>query len=83
MTDDIVARVRKQMAFASRSDRKYERPMNWNDADALLDEIERLRAALVKIMQKCPYARKNQWCAGLDCTCIIIRAALEGEKTDD
>jgi hypothetical protein len=46
-------------------------------------ENERLRAALVKIMQKCPYARKDQWCACLDCNCIIARAALGEEKTDD
>ena len=49
----------------------------------LWNQNERLRAALEKIMQKCPYARKDQWCAGLNCTCVIIRAALEGEKTDD
>jgi hypothetical protein len=49
----------------------------------LLAEIARLRAALGKVMQKCPYARKDQWCAGLDCTCVIIRAALEGGKTND
>ena len=47
----------------------------------LWNENERLRAALVKIMQKCPYARKDQWCACIDCNCIIARAAL-GEKTD-
>lgn len=44
MTDDIVARLRKQVAYASATDRKYERPMNWDEADALLSEIERLRA---------------------------------------
>jgi hypothetical protein len=42
------------------------------------DEIERLRAALEKIMQKCPYARRDKWCACIDCNCIIARAALEG-----
>ena len=47
------------------------------------DQIERLRAALVKIMQKCPYARKDQWCACIDCNCIIARAALAGEASDD
>lgn len=64
MNDDIVARLRAGK-------------FNW-DCDEAADEIERLRAALEKIMQKCPYARKDQWCAGLNCTCVIIRAALEG-----
>jgi hypothetical protein len=34
------------MAGATLSDRKYERPMTWDEADFLLSEIERLREAL-------------------------------------
>jgi len=69
MTDDIVTRLRASN-------------FNW-DCDEAADEIETLRQALVKIMQKCPYARKDQWCACLDCNCIIARAALKGGKSND
>jgi hypothetical protein len=43
---DIVERLRASMAGATLSDRKYERPMTWDEADFLLSEIERLREAL-------------------------------------
>jgi len=58
-------------------------PVDKNELRGLVEEIERMRDALEQVMQKCPYARKDQWCAGLNCTCVIIRAALEGEKADD
>ena len=48
----------------------------------LREENDRLRAALEKIMQKCSYARRDKWCACIDCKCIIARAALGEEKTD-
>lgn len=54
-----------------------------NGKDSMKEEIDRLRAALEKIMQKCPYAKRGKWCACLDCNCIIARTALEGEKKDD
>lgn len=84
MTDDIVARLREYLASGG-----LFNPELMDHAavrDLLIDcrhEIERMRDALVKIMQKCPYARKDQWCACLNCNCIIARAALEGEKTND
>ena len=76
MTDDIVARLRA--AFDA-----VDIPTKNIAIRKAADNIERLRAARVKIMQKCPYAKKDQWCAGLNCNCIIARAALAGEKTDD
>jgi hypothetical protein len=49
MADNIVARLRERLARASIGDRMYERPMDWTEADTLLAEIERLRAALKEI----------------------------------
>ena len=72
---------------ADEIERMRERMDDWRAAMTenhdLWREVERLRAALVKIMQKCPYARKDQWCACIDCNCIIARAALAGEASDD
>lgn len=44
--------------------------------------IEKLEAALNKILQKCVYARREKWCSCLDCNCVIAGAALEGNKND-
>jgi len=46
MTDDLVKRLRKQISGASQSDRRYESPMSWDDAEALLDRTEELERAL-------------------------------------
>ena len=78
MTDDIVKQRRLRIYNVATD--QFTVDLSKNEA---ADEIERLRAALGKVMQKCPYARKDQWCAGLDCACVIIRAALEGEASDD
>jgi hypothetical protein len=74
MTDDIVARLRERLARASIGDRMYERPMDWAEADTLLAEIERLRAALQRIVDY-----------GLVSSADLERAlaVLEGEKKDD
>ncbi len=52
MIDDIVKLLRRRMAYASASDRKYERPMDWDEADALLSEIERLREELAQLHEE-------------------------------
>ena len=70
MTDDIVARLRDVGDHAS-----FEPAMHHVAAA----RIEKLEAALKKIMQKCPYARRDKWCACIDCNCIIARTALEGD----
>lgn len=41
---DIVEKLRASMAGATLSDRRYERPMTWDEADFLLSEIERMRS---------------------------------------
>jgi hypothetical protein len=71
---------------ADEIERLWERRDDWRAAMTenhdLWRENERLRAALEKIMQKCSYARRDKWCACIDCKCIIARAALGEEKTD-
>jgi len=44
MTDitELMARLKKRFVNASDSDRQYERPMNWIEADLLMNAIERL-----------------------------------------
>jgi DNA repair exonuclease SbcCD ATPase subunit len=51
--------------------------------DEYEEEDNKLRKALRRILQKCPYERKEKWCACIDCNCIIARVALGEEKTDD
>lgn len=36
MNNDLVARIKDRLASASKGDRMYERPMSWEEADALL-----------------------------------------------
>lgn len=48
---DIVERLRTQIANASLGDRKYERPMTWDEADFVLSEIERLRAQVAALQE--------------------------------
>jgi hypothetical protein len=79
--NNITARLRAWSADESTWDLLTEAA---DEIERLREEkIDRLRAALEKIMQKCPYERKEKWCACIDCNCIIARAALEGEKKDD
>lgn len=42
---DLVEKISARVRTASNHDRRYERPMTWDEAEALLQEIERLRAA--------------------------------------
>jgi hypothetical protein len=44
--DELIEKIRKRLAHASQGDRAYERPMTWDEADKLIAEIDRLRAAL-------------------------------------
>jgi len=46
------------------------------------NRIEHLEAALKKMLTKCTWAKREQWCGCIDCNCVIARAAL-GEKKDD
>lgn len=80
MTDDLVKRLRKRREVESIDG--YKR-VEWEDEDALTaaDRIEGLQAALNKIIQKCPYARREQWCSNLDCNCVVAREAL-GVRND-
>jgi hypothetical protein len=39
-------KIRERLKQASDADRRYERPMTWDEAAALLDEIEALRKAV-------------------------------------
>jgi hypothetical protein len=51
MTDDFVKRLRAELKQASPFDRKYERPMSWDDAEKLLDRIEELNRAVLDLAQ--------------------------------
>ena len=42
--EGLVARLRKRLATASMGDRQYERPMNWDEADQLVDTITALQS---------------------------------------
>lgn len=48
MTDDLVKNLRTKLKHASLSDRRYERPMSWDDAEMLLDRIEELEKAFTE-----------------------------------
>lgn len=37
----LVEKIRKRLATASRSDRMYERPMTWEEADALIALLDK------------------------------------------
>lgn len=41
---DLVERIKKRLAHGSYNDRAYEKPMSWDDAEALVAEVERLRS---------------------------------------
>lgn len=65
---DLVERLRTQISSASLGERKYERPMTWDEADFVLSEIallkaenERLRGALMqcKIIAE-QYQKENE-----------------------
>jgi len=68
MTEDLVKRLREQQFWGSIS------------AGEAADRIEELEAALNKILQKCPYSKRDKWCSNLDCNCVVARAALGETK---
>ena len=41
--------------------------------------IEKLEAALQRMLAKCTWEKQGQWCGSLDCHCRIARKALEGK----
>jgi hypothetical protein len=42
----------------------------------LLVRVETLEMALVEMLAKCSFARREQWCGCVDCHCVIARRAL-------
>ncbi len=78
MTDDLVKRLRD----TGEGD-MYLAPYTTKVLiDTAADRIEHLEAALKKMLTKCTWAKREQWCGCIDCNCVIARAAL-GEKKDD
>lgn len=43
------------------------------------DRIEKLEAAVKKVLSQCSWYRTDQWCAGLDCRCIVLVSAMQEE----
>jgi hypothetical protein len=41
--------------------------------------IEKLEAAVKKVLSQCSWYRTDQWCAGLDCRCIVLVSAMQEE----
>jgi hypothetical protein len=76
MTNDLVKRLRKQISGASQNDRRYERPMSWNEAETILDRIEELEAALrdIETLELDPRNSGQMWVEALR---QIAREALE------
>ena len=79
MTDDLVKRLRKQISGASQNDRRYERPMSWNEAEKLLDRIEELNRAVLDLAQ---YVSSADLGFYIDSETKKVLSEL-GEKTDD
>lgn len=44
--------------------------------DAAQAEVERLREALAAIPRRCNWAKRGQWCGGLDCPCKVAQKIL-------
>jgi seryl-tRNA synthetase len=82
-------KIRERLKQASDADRRYERPMTWDEADALLDEIEALRKALSASVGYLMNAKIDLETGATKATAIrtivggirVARAALNGEKT--
>ena len=49
------------------------------EASRMFDRIEKLEAAVKKVLSQCSWYRTDQWCAGLDCRCIVLVSAMQEE----
>jgi hypothetical protein len=84
MSNDLVKRLRAFELWKAESwheHGKRHRSVTYLNAlpgtiDEAADRIEELEAALNKILQKCPYSKRDKWCSNLDCNCVVARAAL-------
>ena len=69
MNDDLV----KELRFwngGHKSDEKMKRAA---------DRIEKLEAALLEMLSKCTWQKREQWCGSMGCHCQIARKALNAK----
>jgi len=43
------------------------------------DHIEKLEAAVKKVLSQCSWYRSDQWCADINCRCIVLVSAMQEE----
>ena len=77
MTDDLVKRLREHTIHLDAWGKEAI-----HDADIVeeaADRIEKLEAALLEMLSKCTWQKREQWCGSMGCHCQIARKALEGK----
>jgi hypothetical protein len=80
MSDDLVKRLREYRLGCGLHCLAYDAREPLDECIEAASRIEKLKAALREMLEKCTWAKREKWCGSLDCHCQIARKALEENK---